>query len=221
MSSRTLSLTPELQHYLQTHSVKEPELLAALRTETIKTFEAAPMQISPEQGQFLQFLLKLMGAKKALEIGTFTGYSAICMAMGMSESGHVTCCDVSFDWTRMAEKYWKMMGLDQRITLHIAPAMHTLQKFIDEKQHDSFDFAFIDADKPNYGNYYDYCLQLVRPGGVIAIDNVLWNGEVINPKNQDENTRIIRELNNTIYRDERVSMCMLPIRDGLTLVQKQ
>lgn len=221
MSAHTLSLTPELMQYLHAHSVQEPDLLKALRVETAATLEAAPMQISPEQGQFFRFLLQLINAKKALEIGTFTGYSAICMALGLPDDGHVTCCDLSFDWTRMAEKYWQKMGLDKKITLHLAPALQTLEKLIASNQHNTFDFAFIDADKPNYINYYNYCLQLVRPGGVIAIDNVLWSGEVANPANQDENTRIIRNLNDKLYRDDRVSMCMIPIGDGLTLAIKK
>lgn len=221
MSSTTLQLTPELINYLHAHSVKEPELLTALRKETLATLEAAPMQISPEQGQFFRFLLQLMNAKKVLEIGTFTGYSAICMALALPSDGQVTCCDLSYDWTRMAVKYWKLMQLENKITLHLAPAMTTLQFFIDNHLHNTYDFAFIDADKPNYINYYEYCLQLVRPGGIIAIDNVLWNGEVINANNQNENTHIICALNNKIAQDERVSMCMLPIGDGLTLVMKK
>ncbi len=220
MSSHTLQLTPELTHYLHQHSVKEPALLKALRLETQATLEAAPMQISPEQGQFFQFLLQTMHAKKALEIGTFTGYSAICMALALPEDGHVTCCDLSVDWTRMAVKYWEKMHLQNKITLHLAPAIQTLEKLLQENQQNTYDFAFIDADKPNYSHYYEYCLQLVRPGGVIAIDNVLWSGEVINAANQDENTKIIRALNQKIYHDDRVTMCMLPMGDGLTLVRR-
>lgn len=220
MSDRTLQLTPELLNYLYQHSIHEPPLLKALREETHATLEAAPMQISPEQGQFFRFLLKAIQAKKALEIGTFTGYSSICMALALPDDGHVTCCDLSFDWTRMAVKYWDKMQLQQKITLHLAPAIQTLQSFIDNNLQNSYDFAFIDADKPNYDHYYEYCLTLVRPGGIIAIDNVLWGGEVINPDNQNENTRIIRALNEKIANDNRVTICMLPIEDGLTLVLK-
>lgn len=220
MSSHTLQITPALIDYLHQHSVQEPTLLKALREETLATLEAAPMQISPEQGQFFRFLLKTMRAKKVLELGTFTGYSAICMALALPEDGHVTCCDLSFDWTRMAVKYWEKMGLDKKITLHLAPAITTLEKFLSDNQQNTYDFAFIDADKPNYLRYYEYCLQLVRPGGVIAIDNVLWDGEVINPLNQDENTRIIRALNKKIAHDDRVTICMLPMGDGLTLALK-
>ncbi len=220
MSTHSLSLTPELIQYLQEHSVQEPELLKALRLETVATLEAAPMQISPEQGQFFRFLLQTMNAKQVLEIGTFTGYSSICFALAIPNDGHVTCCDLSRDWTRMAVKYWEKMSLQNKITLHLAPAINTLETLIQDKKN-YFDFAFIDADKPNYGKYYEYCLELVRPGGVIAIDNVLWNGEVINPNNQDENTRIIRTLNQKISQDKRVMPCMIPIGDGLTLVAKK
>lgn len=220
MSAHTFSLSSALSQYLHDYGVREPAVLQALREETRATFEAAPMQISPEQGQFFRFFLESIAAKHVLEIGTFTGYSSICMALALPDDGHLTCCDISFDWTRMAEKYWRKMGLDQKITLHIAPAIVTLQKYIDEKKDGAFDFAFIDADKPNYHTYYELCLQVIRPGGVIAVDNVLWGGEVINPHNQDENTRIIRALNEKIHHDDRVSMCMLPIGDGLTLVRK-
>lgn len=221
MSSHTLQITPALENYLHQHSVQEPPLLKALREETAATLEAAPMQISPEQGQFFRFLLETIQAKQVLEIGTFTGYSAICMALALPENGHVTCCDLSFDWTRMAVKYWEKMHLQKKITLHLAPAITTLQSFVDKHLQNTYDFAFIDADKPNYDRYYEYCLQLVRPGGVIAIDNVLWGGEVINPDNQNENTRAIRELNKKIAQDSRVTMCMLPMGDGLTLARKK
>ena len=221
MSSKTLALTPALIDYIHSHSVKEPALLAALRQETLEKLEAAPMQISPEQGQFFRFLLETIQAKKVLEIGTFTGYSAICFALAIPDDGHVTCCDASFDWTRMALKYWEKMNLSQKITLHLAPAIQTLEKLLEDRQDNSFDFAFIDADKPNYDNYYEYCLKLVRPGGIIAIDNVLWNGEVINPNNQNENTLVIRNLNKKIAEDTRVTSSILPIGDGLTLLRKK
>ncbi|OGT48795.1 MAG: SAM-dependent methyltransferase [Gammaproteobacteria bacterium RIFCSPHIGHO2_12_FULL_38_11] len=221
MSAHTLQITPELINYLHEHSIQEPDLLKALREETVKTFEAAPMQISPEQGQFFRFLLQTMNAKNVLEIGTFTGYSAICMALALPDDGHVTCCDLSYDWTRMAVKYWELMHLNKKITLHLAPAINTLQSLIDNNQQNTYDFAFIDADKPNYSNYYEYSLQLVRSGGVIAIDNVLWGGEVINPENQNKNTLAIHELNNKIAQDDRVTICMLPIGDGLTLARRK
>jgi predicted O-methyltransferase YrrM len=221
MSSKTASLTPALYNYLMEHSVKESPLLKALREETIATFEAAPMQISPILGQFFHFLLQTIQAKNVLEIGTFTGYSASCMAMAIPDDGHVTCCDLSFDWTRLALKYWEKMQLENKITLHLAPAVTTLESFIENNLQNTYDFAFIDADKPNYIRYYEYCLQLVRSGGIIVIDNVLWNGEVVNEHNQNENTNIIRQLNKIIAEDNRVTSCMLPIDDGVTLVRKK
>lgn len=220
MSAHTLKLTPALVNYIHQYGVQETPLLAALRAETQSTFEAAPMQISPEQGQFFRFLLELMGAKRVLEIGTFTGYSAACMALALPNDGHVTCCDSSTDWTRLAREYWEKMGLSNKITLHIAPALKTLQKLIDNNQAGTFDFAFIDADKINYLRYYEYCLDLVQTNGVIAIDNVLWDGEVVNPDNLNDNTETIRMLNDIVRHDDRVSICMLPIGDGLTLARK-
>lgn len=221
MSSRTLPMSPALMDYLTQHTVTEEPLLKALREETLATLEAAPMQISPAQGQFFRFLLETINAKTVLEIGTFTGYSASCMALALPTDGHVTCCDLSFDWTRMAVKYWEKMNLTNKITLHLAPAIDTLQMFINNNLENTYDFAFIDADKPNYPHYYESCLKLVRPGGIIAIDNVLWSGEVIQLENQNENTRAIRELNTKIAHDNRVTMCMLPIGDGLTLARKK
>lgn len=220
MSSTSLTLSPALRDYLHQNGVKEPPLLKALREETQATFEAAPMQISPEQGQFFRFLLETIQAKKVLEIGTFTGYSAICFALAIPEDGHVTCCDLSVDWTRLALKYWAKMGLNKKISLALAPALHTLEKLQENGEKNSFDFAFIDADKPNYPLYYEHCLTLVRPGGLIAIDNVFWHGEVINADNQNENTNQIRALNKKIASDTRVSICILPIGDGLTLARK-
>jgi len=220
MSSHTLTLTPALIDYLHQHGVQETPLLKALREETKATFEAAPMQISPEQGQFFRFLLELIGAKRVLEIGTFTGYSAACMALALQNDGHVTCCDSSTEWTRLARQYWEKMGLSHKITLHIAPALNTLKQLINNHQAGTFDFAFIDADKINYLQYYEYCLDLIRVNGVIAIDNVLWDGEVINSDNVNDNTKTIRALNDIVRQDNRVSICMLPIGDGLTLARK-
>ena len=221
MSDSTLPLTPELLGYLQAHSVHEPPLLRQLREETHQKFEAAPMQICPEQGQFFRWLLPLLNAKKVLEIGTFTGYSSICMALALPDDGHLTCCDLSNDWTEVARKYWHEMGLADKISLHLQPAVQTLNELLDEGHQDSYDFAFIDADKPNYVNYYELCFNLVRPGGVIAIDNVLWGGAVIDPDNEDGDTQAIKKLNEHIHQDTRVSSCMVPIGDGVTLATKK
>jgi caffeoyl-CoA O-methyltransferase len=154
-----------------------------------------------------------------LEIGTFTGYSSVCFALAIPADGQVVCCDSSAEWTKIAQKYWAQMGLSQKMTLHVAPALKTLAELLNS-QPNFFDFAFIDADKLNYPHYYEYCLKLVRPGGVIAIDNVLWGGDVIDPNNQKENTAAIRSLNKQIYEDDRVSACMIPIGDGLTLAYR-
>lgn len=220
MSTQTLNITPTLQAYIDTFAYREDERLKALRRETIDTFEAAPMQISPLQGQLLQLLLQLINAKKVLEIGTFTGYSAAAMALALPDDAHITCCDSSFDWTRLAVKHWANMEINHKITLHIAPAKKTLQQLLTEKNGDYFDFAFIDADKGNYPDYYEYCLKLVKQGGIIAIDNVLWKGAVIDHNDQNDNTLAIRKLNEHIHSDKRVTMCMLPIADGITLIRK-
>lgn len=220
MSNATLSLTPDLLNYLNTHSMAEPQLLRQLREATQQQFEAAPMQISPEQGHFFRWLVQLMQAKKVLELGTFTGYSSICMALALPDDGKVVCCDTSVEWTALARQYWEKMGLTDKITLHLQPALKSLQQFIEQGEANSYDFIFIDADKPNYINYYELSLQLLRQGGVVAIDNVLWDGEVINADNQDENTNVIRKLNKLVCEDERVVSCMLPLSDGLTLAIK-
>lgn len=220
MSSQSIGLSSELAQYVQDHSVKMPELLKQLREETIATFEAAPMLISPEQGQLFTLLLKLIKAKRVLEIGTFTGYSSSVMAMALPADGSVTCCDTSYDWTRLAIKYWQLLQIEHKISLRIAPAMETLDQLLHEPDFVPFDFIFIDADKRNHINYYERSLQLVRPGGLIAIDNVLWKGKVIDEDDQQDNTNDIRKLNEHVFNDDRVEMCMLPVGDGLTLVMK-
>jgi caffeoyl-CoA O-methyltransferase len=219
MSVDTLTLTPALLNYLREHSVKESDGLKQLRLETHAQCNVPEMQISQEQGQFFQVLLKAIQAKKVLEIGTFTGYSSICFALAIPDDGQVVCCDSSTEWTNIAQKYWQRMGLSHKMTLHVAPALKTLAELV-KSEAGSFDFAFIDADKLNYQHYYEYCLNLVRPGGVIAIDNVLWGGDVADPNNQKENTATIRTLNKQIVEDDRVTACMIPIGDGLTLAYR-
>ncbi len=220
MSNQSLGLSPELSQYLQDHSVKIPDLLTQLRQETDDKIEMAHKLISPEQGQLFQLLLKLIDAKRVLEIGTFTGYSASCMAMALPLDGHITCCDIDPDCTKLAMKYWRLMKLQHKITLRLAPALETLDQLLQEPDFIPFDFIFIDADKVNHLKYYERSLQLVRAGGLIAIDNVLWGGKVIDESDQQDNTKGIRELNKHIFNDDRVEMCMLPIGDGLTLVMK-
>jgi len=220
MSNRTLTLNDQLYTYLLSHSVQEPDVLAALRQETAQ-HPMAEMQIAPEQGQFMALLVQLMGAKKALEVGVFTGYSALRVALALPPEGKLVACDVSEEYTAIARRYWEKAGVASKIDLRIAPAVDTLKQLIAEGQANSFDFAFIDADKSNYPTYYEQALQLVRPGGLIAIDNVLWSGQVADPTVQDTRTNAIRQFNEALYRDERIVLSLVPIADGLTLAMKR
>jgi len=220
LSNRTLSIDDRIYDYLCDVSINEPELLRQLREETAK-IEYSVMQISPEQGQFMSLLIKLMGAKRAIEIGTFTGYSSICVASAMPENGKLICCDISPQWTDVAEKYWVLAGLENKIDLHIQPAEKTLQRLLDDGAEKSFDFIFIDADKQNYVMYYEMALRLLRKGGIIAIDNTLWSGAVADPENSEPGTRAIRRFNEMLKDDNRVSQSLLTIGDGLTLILKE
>jgi caffeoyl-CoA O-methyltransferase len=194
-------------------------LLAELAEETASRLGGvAMMQISPEQGTFMTMLARATGARHAIELGTFTGYSALCIARGLPADGTLLCCDVSAEWTAVAQRYWKKAGLSHKITLKLAPALDTLRKLPAEQ---IFDFAFIDADKSNYRSYYDEILQRLRPNGLILIDNVLWSGEVLNRSNQTADTRAIRALNDFLPTDDRVDVVMLPIADGLTICRKK
>lgn len=220
MSNRTLSIDDRTYDYLCNVSVKEPELLHQLRIETAQ-MDYAVMQISPEQGQFMSLLIKLMGAKRAIEIGTFTGYSSICIASAMAENGALICCDISPQWTRIAEKYWALAELDNNIKLFSQPAELTLQKLLDDGAEKTFDFIFIDADKQNYITYYEMALRLLRKGGMIAVDNTLWSGAVADPENTEPGTRAIRRFNTMLKQDDRVSISLVTIGDGLTLILKE
>lgn len=220
MSNRTLSIDDRTYDYLCDVSVKEPELLHQLRLETAQ-MDYAVMQISPEQGQFMSLLIKLMGAKRAIEIGTFTGYSSICIASAMAENGELICCDISPQWTRVAEKYWALAGLENNIKLFSQPAELTLQKLLDDGAEKTFDFIFIDADKQNYITYYEMALRLLRKGGMIAVDNTLWSGAVADPENIEPGTRAIRRFNTMLKQDDRVSISLVTIGDGLTLILKE
>ena len=220
MSNRTLSIDDRIYSYLCDVAITEPDLLFQLREETAQ-LEYSVMQISPEQGQFMSLLVKLMGAKRAIEIGTFTGYSSICVASAMPEDGHLTCCDISPQWTQMAEKYWALAGLEEKITLYTQPAEQTLQKLLDDGEQNTFDFIFIDADKQNYITYYEMALRLLRKGGLIAVDNTLWSGAVADPENVEPGTRAIRRFNDALKEDERVTHSLVPIGDGLTLILKE
>lgn len=220
MSNRTLNLNETVYEYLLEHSLRESPLLKQVREETA-TLEMAQMQISPEQGQFLNLLIKLLGARQIIEIGVFTGYSALCMAEALPADGRLLACDINREWTDIARHYWRQAGLDQKMELLLAPAAETLQRLIENGNTNSFDFAFIDADKGNYLTYYEQCLELVRQGGMIGIDNTLWGGDVADPGINDDDTRAIRALNDTLHSDARVDISLLPIGDGLTLALKR
>ena len=219
MSNRTLSLSDCVYDYLLAVSVQESDVLTQLREETAG-IEFSEMQIAPEQGQFMALLAKLIGARRALEIGTFTGYSSISIASALPEDGEMICCDDSEEWTTMAKKYWRQAGLEDRIQLKLGDASKTLRGLIDAGETGAFDFVFIDADKQNYQDYYELSLQLTRDGGLIAVDNTLWSGAVADPSNMEPGTRAIRKFNEMIKQDERVEISLVPIGDGLTLARK-
>ena len=220
MARRSINLTDPLHEYLVASSVREPAVLARLRAVTAP-LEMAGMQISAEQGQFMRLLVELIGAKRVIEVGTFTGYSSLAMALSLPADGRIVACDVSKDWTDIARRHWTEAGVAGKIDLRLAPARDTLDALIKAGEQGHYDFAFIDADKKNYDAYYECCLQLVRTGGLLAIDNVLWNGKVIDPSANDEDTNAIRALNAKIAKDERVSVSLVPIGDGLTLARKR
>ncbi|MDQ3249755.1 MAG: class I SAM-dependent methyltransferase [Chloroflexota bacterium] len=220
MSTKTIQITDELHEYMLAVSLREPAILRQLREETAG-MEARGMQMSPEQGQFMQLLIHLLGAKRTLEVGVFTGYSSLCVALALPADGQIVACDVSEEYTSMARRYWQAAGVEHKIQLHLGPAVETLNGMIQDGQQNSFDFAFIDADKENYATYYEQALQLLRPGGLIGIDNVLWGGRAADEGDQDESTQAIRTLNRQIHTDERVELSLVPIGDGLTLARKR
>jgi caffeoyl-CoA O-methyltransferase len=215
---KSFFLSPELHGYLVAHAPPIDDLQRDLIAETAELGGISMMQISPEQGAFLTNLTKIVGVQYAIEVGTFTGYSSICIARGLRDGGHMLCCDVSEEWTSVAQRYWKRAGLDDRIVLQLGPAVETLRTIPPEHQ---IDLAFIDADKPNYKAYYEELLHHVRPDGVILVDNTLWAGSVIDPKADDENVRAIRAFNDHVAADDRVEGSILTIGDGLTLLRKK
>ncbi|AFY52654.1 putative O-methyltransferase [Rivularia sp. PCC 7116] len=220
MTKQTLGLENYIYQYLLSVSIREPDVLKKLREETAN-HPRNIMQISPEQGQFMALLVQLMGAKKALEIGVFTGYSSLVVALALPPEGKMVACDISEEYTSIARRYWEQAGIADKIDLRIAPAIATLDKLIAEGETDTFDFVFIDADKSSYDDYYERALKLIRPGGLIAIDNVLWYGKVADSQIQDNRTKKIRALNEKIHQDERVTISMVPIADGLTLARRK
>lgn len=221
MSSRTGELSEALHRYLLRLGTRESQAAQALRLKTLAATRLHAMQISPEQGAFMALLVRLIGARHTLEVGTFTGYSALVVAEALPPDGKVIACDVSEEWTAIGRPFWERAGVAGKIDLRLAPAVETLDALLAAGGAGSIDFAFIDADKPNYDAYYERCLELVRPGGVIGIDNVLWGGRVADEAVDDEATRAIRALNAKVQGDARVDITMLPIGDGLTLAVKR
>jgi predicted O-methyltransferase YrrM len=218
MSDRTITLDDRLTAYLQAVSLREHPALQELRAHN-QTYPQGHMQICPEQGQFMGLLLGLMGAQRVLEVGVFTGYSSIAMALALPTNGYLLACDTDPVATDVARRYWQAAGVADRIDLRLGPALDTLNALVAAEE--LFDFAFIDADKANYPNYYELCLQLLRPGGAVGIDNVLWYGKVADPAVTDNRTEILRQFNQSLHQDQRVEISMLPIGDGLTIARKK
>jgi len=218
--NKTFALADHVYRYLLSVSLREPDILRRLREETAHD-PMARMQIAPEQGQFMALLVRLMNAKRCLEIGVYTGYSSLCVALALPPDGKITACDLSDEWTRVARRYWHEAGVAHKIDLHLAPALETLDELLAENQAGIFDFAFIDADKENYLAYYERCLKLVRRGALIAIDNTLWSGRVAEPDNHEVDTVALREFNGMLHRDQRIALSLLPIADGLSLALKR
>lgn len=220
MSTRTISLNDATYEYLLRFSLRETEVMRRLREHTA-TLRYSNMQIAPEQGQFMALLARLMGSQRAIEVGTFTGYSALAVASALPENGRLIACDVSEEWTAIARRYWAEAGVEQKIELRLAPALQTLDGLLAAGQAGRFDFAFIDADKGNYINYYERLLELIRPAGLIIVDNVLWAGQVADPAEDSDDTIAIRAFNQHVSEDERVWLSLVPIGDGLTLALKR
>ena len=220
MSNRTIAITESIYQYLCDHSLREDPILKDLRDHTYDMEERA-MQIAPEQGQFMKMLVKLIGAKNTIEVGVFTGYSSLAIALALPEDGRIVACDVNPQYTSVAEKFWVSAGVREKIDLRIGPAKNTLLELINAGLTGTFDFAFIDADKINYDHYYELCLQLIRPGGLITVDNVLWGGAVSDDAINDVDTNSIRALNDKLHQDERIDLSLVPVGDGFTLAMKR
>lgn len=220
MSSRRLVVTDDIHQYILDHSLREPGVLTRLRAET-SGHPYATMQIGPEQGQLMALLAKLINAKRCIEIGVFTGYSALVVALSLPDDGRIVACDVNEEWTSIGRRYWKEAGVDHKIDLRLQPALRTLDSLIAAGESGNYDYAFIDADKPNYDAYYERVLQLLRAGGLILIDNVLWSGKVADPGARDAETMAFKNLNAKLHKDERVDVSLLGIGDGVTLIRKR
>ena len=215
MAGRAPFLPERISRYIHEHAVREPEILRELRAATA-ALPNAGMQIGADQGQFMALLVKAIGARSCLEIGTFTGYSALAVALALPEDGRIVCCDSSEEWTAIGKPFWRKAGVEKKIDLRIGPALDTLRKL-----KGPFDFVFIDADKTNYENYYEACLPMVRRGGIIAVDNTLWSGWVADRGVNDDDTVALRKFNDRLHRDERVEISLLPLGDGVTLALKK
>ena len=220
MPKRHIALTEKLQDYVLDMSLREPVLLRRLRQETAR-LPMAGMQIAPDQGQFMALLARLVGARRCLEIGTFTGYSALAVALALPPDGRVIACDVNPETTAIARRYWAEAGVAERIELRLAPALETLDALLAAGEADRFDFVFVDADKENYDGYYERALRLLRAGGLVILDNVLWGGWVADRRHTDPETEALRALNAKLHRDKRIDLSLLPLADGITLARKR
>ena len=218
MSSSTIGLSNELRKYMLDVSFRDDEILKKLRNETLKLKEAQ-MQISSEQGAFLSILIKILNAKKTLDIGVFTGYSSLVVARELPDDGLLIACDTSIEWTNIAKKYWRLAKVDKKIDLHISPAKKTLEKLIKDGQESTYDFSFIDADKINYINYFEIIIKKMKKGGLIVSDNVLWSGKVLEKNSQDEETEMLKKFNSMLKKDKRITNLIVPLRDGLSISQ--
>ena len=218
MAGRAPFLPKKISRYIAEHAVREPEILRELRAAT-SSLPNAGMQIGADQGQFMALLVRAIGARSCLEIGTFTGYSALAVAFALPEDGRIVCCDISEEWTAIGRPFWEKAGVDRKIDLRIGPALRTLDELKKETQ--SFDFVFIDADKTNYANYYEACLPMLRPGGILAVDNTLWSGWVADRGHHDDDTVALRKFNDKLHTDDRVEIALLPLGDGVTLALKK
>ena len=216
---KTIGITGELERYYAAHACREPAILTELREETAALGGASVMQVGPEQGAFMGLLVKLMGARRVIEFGTFTGYSSLAMAL--AGASRITCADVSEEWTGIARRYWRKAGVAERIDLHLDGGDAVIARLLADDQAGSFDLAFIDADKTGYDAYYEGSLQLLRPGGLVLVDNTLWGGDVADPATQDADTQAIRAINTKLVNDPRVEICLVPICDGLTMARKR
>ena len=220
MANKTIGISEELAAYVVKVGAREPDVLARLRDETAAMPQHG-MQIAPEEGAFLAMLVELTGARRCIEVGTFTGYSSTAVALVLPEDGRLVCCDVSEEWTSVARKYWDEAGVAGKIDLRVAPAAETLDQLLADGEEAAYDFAFVDADKTGYDGYYERLLRLVRPGGLIAFDNTLWGGQVLDQDSQDDDTRALQALNTKLAGDERITLCLLPVADGVTLARRR